>query len=217
LDKKTPHIYLISGLGADYRVFQKLNLPSNHTHINWIDPISNSESIQEYTKRLGEQITHKNPILIGISFGGMIAIEMGKIIDTEKIILISSVKTKQEIPLKYRLFGASKLNKITPEWILNKSSFLLYYMFGVKSTEGKKLLKQIILDTDTHFMKWAINQLVNWENETTLNNIIHIHGNKDKLISVKSVKANHIIKDGGHLAVYENHKKVNEIIINEIN
>ena len=108
------HIYLISGLGADERVFQNLDFGRlKPKFIKWIEPKDN-ETIQEYALRLSEQIDTNKPIILGVSFGGMIAIEIAKQIDYQQVILISSAKTKTEIPLIYRISGRLKLHKIIP-------------------------------------------------------------------------------------------------------
>ena len=58
------HIYLISGLGADERVFQNLDFGRlKPTFIKWIEPIKN-ETIEEYALRLSLQI--KIERIIGI-------------------------------------------------------------------------------------------------------------------------------------------------------
>ena len=99
-------IYLLSGLGADHRVLQDLDFSGyNITFIKWIQLIKN-ESIEDYAKRLTEQIITQNPIIIGLSFGGIMAVEIGKLIDTERIILIASAKTKFEIPFYYSFAGS---------------------------------------------------------------------------------------------------------------
>ena len=36
-------------------------------------PISEEESIADYAKRMSEEIKHKNPVLLGVSFGGIIS------------------------------------------------------------------------------------------------------------------------------------------------
>ncbi len=65
------HIYVFSGLGADERVFQYLDLSGFAvTFIRWIQPIQN-ETIEEYGKRLTQQITIVRPILFGLSFGAL--------------------------------------------------------------------------------------------------------------------------------------------------
>ena len=93
------HIYLISGMGLDERLFFKMNInaPNIH-HINWIEPLS-KEDIEDYARRMMQQIKHRgNIILIGVSFGGMMAIELSKILRVEQVIIISSIKQKEELP-----------------------------------------------------------------------------------------------------------------------
>ena len=79
MDKITPHIYLISGLGADERVFQFLDLSKiEHQFVKWNEPQRN-ESLASYCKKLTEQINQNQEIiLIGVSFGGIIAQEIAK-------------------------------------------------------------------------------------------------------------------------------------------
>ena len=82
-------IYVFSGLGADERVFKYLDFPGYEpVFIRWLQP-TKEEAIEHYSKRLTEQIGTSRPVLIGLSFGGIIAIEVAKVIDTEKIILIA--------------------------------------------------------------------------------------------------------------------------------
>ena len=113
------NIYVISGLGADERVFYKTNFGNNNvTHIHWVTPLHN-ETIEAYALRLCTHIHHETPILVGLSFGGMVAMEVAKHIATEKIILISSAKTKHELPKFYRIVGKLNLHKLIPPYFLN--------------------------------------------------------------------------------------------------
>ncbi|MCP1996093.1 alpha/beta hydrolase [Flavobacterium sp. HSC-61S13] len=107
-------IYILSGLGVDRRVFDRIDFGNlNPEFIDWIETIYN-ESLADYAKRMVQLIPDENPILIGLSFGGMVAIEISKIIQTEKLILIASAKTKYELPLLYRIAVILKLNKLIP-------------------------------------------------------------------------------------------------------
>lgn len=49
-------LYLISGLGADERIFGRLSLLENqeHKHLQWIPP--NDNTLKEYALRLSEQV-----------------------------------------------------------------------------------------------------------------------------------------------------------------
>lgn len=115
-------VYLFSGLGADERVFQKIDFSfCSITNVKWFTP-EVDEPIEKYAARLIHQIKSPKPILIGISFGGMIAIEVAKQLETEKVILIASAKVKNEIPFYYRLVGILRLYKILPVFILKRSN-----------------------------------------------------------------------------------------------
>src|SRR5436190_18262313 len=115
-------IFIFSGLGADERVFKYLEFPGcKTTFIKWAVPIEN-ETLQEYAKRLTEQITLEKPVLIGLSFGGIVATEVSKLIDTEKLILIASAKTFKEIPFYFRIAGKLNLHKLLPANSLKQQS-----------------------------------------------------------------------------------------------
>jgi pimeloyl-ACP methyl ester carboxylesterase len=203
-------IYLVSGLGADERVFEYLDLrPYKKTCLKWICP-NEDETIAHYATRLREQIETENPILIGVSFGGMIAVEIGKQIKTEKIILISSAKTKEDIPLHYRVMGAVNFNKLMPKGGLQKMQGIIAWLFGVTNDEERELLKDIITSTDERFVQWAIDHIINWENETLLPNAVLIHGTSDRLLSGST--PDYSIKDGGHFMIVNRCREVSAII-----
>ena len=88
---KTP-IYFMPGLAAGPEIFYKLSLDPNiyeSHYLTWKDPLGIEESISNYAMRMTAEIKHKKPILVGVSFGGIIVQEMSKFMDTQKIIIIS--------------------------------------------------------------------------------------------------------------------------------
>lgn len=208
----TKELYIFSGLGADERVFQRLNFSDfNAIYIKWNVP-KEKESIEHYTKRLLDQIATTKPTLIGLSFGGIIAVEVAKQIDTEKVILISSVKTKKEIPFYYRFAGRLGLHKLIPIGILKHSNFFTNWLFGTSSSFDKQLLKQILIDTDPTFLKWAIDKVARWKNQSQTKNIFHIHGASDRILPINFVKCNCTIKNGGHLMTLNRANEINQIL-----
>lgn len=205
-------IYILSGLGADERVFQNLDFSGFQPNfVKWIPPRKN-ESIENYSIRLSKQITSPKPILIGLSFGGMMAVEMAKLIETKKVILIASAKNKSEIPFYYRVAGFLRLHQFLPAKLLKSSNFAVNYFFGAKSAFDKQLLKQILHDTDSDFLKWSINAIVNWNNRTPISNLIHIHGTKDKILPIGFVDCNVKVKGGGHLMTLNQSEKLNSVL-----
>lgn len=196
-------IYLFSGLGADERAFSRLIFsPFQVFYIAWERP-GPQESIQVYAQRIAKQITAPNPILIGLSFGGIMAIEVSKQLPSyQQLILISSVKTKHEIPWYYRWAGKLRLDSIIPTGLLKSANPFIYWLFGLKAKEDKTLFKAMLKDADAVFMKWAIRQILTWPNEQIPYPLLHIHGEKDKLLPIHFIKNAIQVADAGHFMIY---------------
>lgn len=209
-------IYVFSGLGVDERVFDNIDFGTLDVEfIDWIQPLEN-ESLESYALRISKKITSENPILIGLSFGGMIAVEISKIIKVENLILIASAKNKFELPFIYRLFGKLNLIKLIPKKIFKQQNSITNWIFGIESDSEKQLLKEILQDTDLDFFSWAINVIANWKNENIPEKCFHIHGNKDRIIPIKNVKADFVIENGGHFMTVNKAKEIENVILNLI-
>lgn len=207
--------YFISGLGADKRIFSRINLDQriNIIHLDWIQPTKN-ESLENYAKRLGLGIdTTKSFAMVGVSFGGMIATELAKVYKPRATIAISSTIESRYLPAYYRFAGKLNLIKIIPASILKASNKLTQnYFFGVNSIEERKLLSRIVEDTDAKFLKWAIGSILGWKNKVTPNNLYHIHGTNDKILYSKTAKPNFVVKNGTHFMVYQNAEEISNLI-----
>lgn len=211
------HIYCISGFGADERIFSKVDFGENDVHyIQWKIP-EKRESIESYAKRMQNEIEHPNPILIGLSFGGMMSVEIAKLISVEKVILVSSVCCRKELPLYMKLTSALNLNRLIPmkpypilEPIENRN-------LGVETKEEKLLLREYRNHLNLQYSNWAIDQVVNWQNKWIPPNYIHIHGTKDHIFPIgKIINPKYKIKDAGHLLLMNNAGEVNEIFKKEL-
>lgn len=210
------HIYFISGYAADDRVFANIDFCKNEAHfIAWKIP-GKKETIASYAKRMSEEIHHPNPILIGFSFGGMMSIEIAKIIQVEKIILISSVKTFHELPLYIRVAAKLRLNKIFPIRPYRFLEFFENYNLGAETKEEKKLMRNYRDTINLQYNDWAVEQILHWKNDWYRQNLVHIHGTKDRMLPIKYVKPDYIIQNGGHLMIMNRAEDVNEILKKEL-
>ena len=205
-------VYILSGLGADERVFHKINFYGlKPLFINYI-PVSPKESIENYAMLLSKQISGPDPVLIGLSFGGIMAIEIAKLIEVEKVIIISSIKTKYEMPKYFRFAGLLKLHRLLSKHLLKQVNFITAWFFGVSNHKDKQLLQDILSETDNMFLKWSIDKIIMWENKVINSDIIHIHGTKDRILPIRYVNANYKIKGGGHLMILNNSSQISEIL-----
>jgi len=206
-------IYLIPGYGADKRIFYNLNLTPNNVHIiEWIKPLS-GETIESYATRMAEPIDKSKPfILIGFSMGGIISVEIAKQFPPEKIFLISSIKTKYEMPWHLRFVRKFQLQRLSP--LLIKRLRFLAGMFVDNSGKGAdaKLVMDMLNSSDEQFLLWARNVIVNWNNTTIPPNLFHIHGTNDRVFMFKSVKNVIPIEGGTHLMIITKGREISKII-----
>src|SRR5579863_676942 len=124
-------VFLIPGLGADYRAFKDIDLQGyDVVHVSWVDP-ERKDTLSSYAQKLMDryQIT-AGSIVIGNSLGGMLTMEIAKKIKLNKAILISSIKTVDEAPKSFWWYRHIPLYKLIPAKILTSSGFLVRFVMG---------------------------------------------------------------------------------------
>jgi len=206
-------VYFISGLAADSRVFKYIQLPPNceAVYLEWITPLKN-ESLHDYSLRLAEKIDANEPFsIIGLSMGGMMASEIAATLNPVLTVLISSVPSSTHLPFYFKAAGALKLQKVVPISVV-KSAAVVKRFFTAEKDEDKKMIKQIIRDSDNSFIRWAMDAILNWENETMPSSYIHIHGTRDEVLPVRFTKPTHVLSKAGHLMIMTKAKEINKIL-----
>lgn len=210
-------IYLIPGVGATDRIFENLDLEGfDVVHIKW-PKHKKDETVQQYVKKLVPQIkTDTKPILIGMSFGGVVAVELSKLINPEKTIIISSIKTFHERPLKLMFLNSIKFHRLVSGKLLLKFRFWMQLLLGKLSNHDFKLIEEMLKDINVEFNEWAVDQVIHWNNETIPENIVHIHGTDDKIFPDYYVKDAILIKGGTHFMVVNRAKEISKILRKEL-
>ena len=194
-------LYILSGLGADHKVFAKLQLPRNHHYLHWIEEKKN-ESLNAYAIRLCDQIKHDNIVLIGLSFGGIIAQEIAKIRAVKHIILLSSIRSANELAWYYRLAGRLGISYLLPNFIIKSNTVLLRYLFSLSSDEESALLNDILHRNSSKHFRWALNHIANWNEKVAPCPISQIHAKRDRIFRTKFLKSSFELVEGGHFMLY---------------
>ena len=73
-------VYFMPGLAASATIFERIALPEavfEMIPLEWEIPLE-MESLANYAQRIAEKITRPNPVLVGVSFGGILVQEMAK-------------------------------------------------------------------------------------------------------------------------------------------
>ncbi len=190
------------GMAASPKIFELLKFPTSISivYLKWISPIKD-ESLSDYAYRISKYITTKNPILLGVSFGGVLVQEISKIIKCEKVFIVSSIKSKKELPVTMKMAKHTKIHKLFPmQWIENIENLALF-VFGDSIRFRVGLYKKYLSERDPDYLSWSINSLVNWDQEYILENVTHIHGKKDNIFPINQIKKPVIEIEGEHAII----------------
>lgn len=208
----TMDIYCISGLGADQRIFSQLRVPGVRLlHLPWLLPHSD-ESIEAYALRMKAGINGEHPVLLGVSFGGMMAVEIAKYYIAATVIIISSIGCSQSLPWWMSTCGRLGLNRLMPTRLGRGMRWLENYYLGVETTEDARLAEDFRRKADPHYLHWAVDNIVNWKNEWLPDRFYHLHGSQDKIFPLRRVKATHVIPEGGHFMVNNRAEAVSRML-----
>ncbi|WP_230680138.1 alpha/beta hydrolase [Pontibacter rufus] len=207
-------VYFISGLGADWRMFQFLKLPRywSQQQVEWMEPLHLDEPLPDYVQRLQVQITTPGPILVGLSFGGVVAIELAKILQPRKVILISSLATRHALPWYYRVAGKTRMQRWMPMQLMKNIYPLAPLFFGAHTRPEKKLLKEVILDMDEKFLRWSLGQLLAWPQQEVLPDLVQIHGTADLVLPLHDRPDIIKVQGGEHLMVMHRAEEISAIL-----
>lgn len=213
------HVYCMPGLGASPKIYEHINLPEDQFEVHlleWKIPLSLEESIQSYAQRMCDDIVHEHPVLIGVSFGGMLVQEMSKCIDVSHTIIISSVKSHYELPNRFKLAKITKAYKLFPTWLVENFEEYTKYFFGDYLKKRAELYKMYLSVRDKRYMEWAIYNVLHWKQETPPKNLTHIHGTDDNVFPVKHIRDYQPIENGTHVMILMKAKSISQIICNTL-
>jgi len=205
-------VYLIAGMGADTRIFNRIDIPAEYEVIpvDWIEP-HKTDTLTTYAQKLIYQYDIRpNSIVIGNSLGGMLAIEIAKKINLKKTILISSIKTINEAPAYFKLFRTVPVYKLFNNRVLDLVKHFINPIFGAKDKDGSWLFRDMYDKTSKTFLLWAAGAALHWDNEIIPPNVYHITGDKDRVFNYKKIKEATVVKGGTHLMIFDKSKEINK-------
>ena len=212
---KKIQIYFMPGLGANPKIFEHISLPKDKFEIHlleWKIPVSIDESIQDYAQRMANEIKHQKPVLLGVSFGGVLVQEIAKIIAVKKIILVSSIKSHHEFPNRLKLLQKTKAYKFFPTRIIENFDKYKKYFLGDFLKKRADLYTLYLSVNDSLYLKWAIYTLLHWQQDKIPENILHIHGNNDHVFPSKHIHNFTQINNGSHVMILLKANEISTII-----
>lgn len=206
------HVYLMPGMAANPSIFKSIKLPENKFKIHWLEWFvpDNGMSLKAYAIKMCAMIKHPKSVLLGVSFGGMLVQEMAQYMDFRKIIVVSSVKSKAELPKRMLFAKYTKVHKLLPTGLVSNVELLAKYAFGETATKRLALYEEYLSVRDKRYIDWAIDQIINFNPKKEVRGLVHIQGEKDSVFPIKNIEKCIPVKNGTHTMIIHRAKWFNE-------
>jgi hypothetical protein len=212
MNQELIHVYLMPGMAANPLIFENIKLPENQFKIHWLEweiPLVD-ETLKAYAKRMSEKVTQHKSVLLGVSFGGVLVQEMSQFLDLRRLIIVSTVKTKHEMPKRLHLLRKTKAYRFLPTQLAKNVKILSKFALGNTLNKRAELYQKYLSVSDKRYLDWAIKEMVCWKQEVPLPNCVHIHGEMDAVFPVGNIKNYISIPKGTHVMIIYKYKWFNE-------
>jgi len=180
-------LFLLPGMGANHKMYTESEGWDELAEVTFLDwPKYNGEvTFNEVAEKLiKEHCITSEDFIGGSSMGGMIAVEIYKVLNNPKVILLGSAIDKSEIN--------SLLRKLSP--LVEVTPLKLIQVFTGKYQNS---LLEMFTETDSKFIKSMCSAINKWEGYSgPKDDILRIHGKRDMII--KCPKKCFSIIGGGH-------------------
>lgn len=212
-EKSVLDVYFMPGMAANPSIFEKIKLPAEKYKIHWLEWLMPEprESLNDYARRMSRQIRKDKPVvLIGVSFGGILVQEMSKFLKVQRLIIISSVKCRSEMPRRFRYARPVNFLKILPTRLAKHVDLFEKLAFGKFIRIRAKLYKKYLSISDKQYLDWSIEKMVYWDREEPLSEVIHIHGSRDIVFPYRYIDGCITVPGGTHIMIIMRYRWFNE-------
>jgi pimeloyl-ACP methyl ester carboxylesterase len=208
-------VYCIPGQGSDARIFEAIQLPASCTKtvLEYGTP-GKGETMAEFASRFIERIdTTEDFVLVGHSLGGMLCVELADVLSPRRTIIISSAKSRKDLPFRYRFQRNLPLYRVFPGTFLLAVAKLLQPVVEPDRNKHKKVFKSMLAAKNGKYMKRTIHMIIRWERTTETREIFHIHGDKDHTLPFRNLsKVDAVIPGGSHMITLTRAGEISEIL-----
>jgi pimeloyl-ACP methyl ester carboxylesterase len=218
-------LILFPGLGADPRMFrqQKRAFGDDLQCPDWLSPHAD-EPFDGYTRRWAKQL-HPDPdddrplFLGGVSFGGMVAMQMARHLTTTAVILIGSCRSSAAKPPRWQT--ARRLGDMIPRRLFGRRALAAaaLWVSVLDRLDGphRSLMMKMAADSDPEHIRWSGHACADWDFDSGQDPgfppVHQIHGRLDAIIPLYPGDPDTVIPDGRHLIHFSHRHTVNRYIM----
>ena len=207
-----PVFYLIPGLGADGRIFERLRLVGTVRILDWLEPLAPDESLAAYATRLATPIpTGQDCWLVGVSFGGVVALEIAAHRPRARVVLVSSLADPVERTNWVQLGRWLRADAWLPVRLLRRLPRAGEWFFGVGGGRGNDLFRELLSRLTPSYTHWALRSLFRWPG-SPIRPVAHLLGDCDRVFPGGRRSATHLIRGGTHFMIVTHATEISRIL-----
>lgn len=175
------------------------------------------DTMESYAEKFIPFIDTSQPFnIIGNSMGGIMTMELIKHIHPKKVVLISSVKSRKEMPFILKQMKITNMHKLLPgQGFIHSIQFGSLFKSEVLKKPGlRHLAVSMAKKNNPDFLYWCVDAIVKWAGkEDYREDIIHIHGTKDEMFPYRNIKNAIPVEGGSHAMLLINPTEVNKVLL----
>lgn len=208
------HVYFVPGLAAGKEIFKNIRFPEDRyevTILEWLIP-EKKETLEGYARRMAGRIPHRDAVLIGVSFGGVLVQEMSAFLNLKNLVIVSSIKSKHELPSRLKFARRTSAYRLVPTGLVLSATDLTKFAIGPRSRKRLGLYQEYLSVRSKVYLDWAIRNMVCWDRNDPDPQVIHIHGDKDPIFPIKNISDCEIIEGGTHVMIINKGKQITQML-----
>jgi pimeloyl-ACP methyl ester carboxylesterase len=212
---KTQTAYTIPGLGANSKIYERIDWPKNWkvTHLEWQVPESEDQSLEDYITNFSKQIKADKPIIIGTSFGGILAQEIAEMVQASHCYILSSISAHDQLSPAMKLVRETKAYKVFPVKYLNQIEAVFQKIPNDKLQKRLKFYPYYLDQRDPVYIRWGIRQVLHWKGLKKRSvPLTHLHGRQDQVFPIKHIKGAQVIDNCDHAMVLTKAQRISKIL-----
>lgn len=142
---------------------------------------------------------------------------MSEYIKVRRLIIISSVKCKDELPRRMKFSARTGAHKLLPISLLDYVDHFEKLAMNDFLKKRARLYRKYLSVRNHKYLNWAIAHMVKWDCERPREDIVHIHGDKDLIFPYKYIGKCITVRGGTHIMIINRfrwfNKNLPEIIL----
>lgn len=206
---------MFPGMGADDRLFEPQQAAGLHFEVPAMPIPRRTDRLSDYAARLADQLKlDRDCVVLGVSFGGMVAAELGRLLNPRGVIQIASCRSRAAIPRYY--WPVRWASFVLPDAVIRyrvgASSRIMARLESL-SPEQYALVRRMSVSIPIPYLRQVGRMILTWGGIPSLAcPCFHIHGGRDRIIPASGVQPTEVVPQGGHLINLTHADQVNRFL-----